>query len=84
MCSFLQIFRTPEGMLSTEQGVYIAESISAKNTKQPKGRFRVYDSNDDLVTAFIFSSIVCAFSEGKSLPFAFLTGFEHVAGKRKF
>ncbi|XP_019193907.1 PREDICTED: eIF-2-alpha kinase activator GCN1 isoform X6 [Ipomoea nil] len=44
----IQIFRTPEGMLSTEQGVYIAESISSKNTKQPKGRFRVYDSNDDL------------------------------------
>nr|GLL41414.1 V-type proton ATPase catalytic subunit A-like [Ipomoea trifida] len=42
-----QIFRTPEGMLSTERGVYIAESISAKNTKQSKGRFRVYDSNDD-------------------------------------
>nr|GMC76266.1 eIF-2-alpha kinase activator GCN1 isoform X17 [Ipomoea batatas] len=44
----IQIFRTPEGTLSTEQGVYIAESISAKNTKQPKGRFRAYDSNDDL------------------------------------
>nr|GLL47940.1 chromatin-remodeling complex ATPase chain-like protein [Ipomoea trifida] len=28
--------------------LYIAESISAKNTKQPKGRFRVNDSNDDL------------------------------------
>ncbi|XP_019193924.1 PREDICTED: eIF-2-alpha kinase activator GCN1 isoform X21 [Ipomoea nil] len=48
LCYFIQIFRTPEGMLSTEQGVYIAESISSKNTKQPKGRFRVYDSNDDL------------------------------------
>nr|GMD91077.1 eIF-2-alpha kinase activator GCN1 isoform X17 [Ipomoea batatas] len=44
----IQIFRTPEGMLSIEQGVYIAESISARNTKQPKGRFRVYESNDDL------------------------------------
>ncbi|KAF5735270.1 translational activator GCN1 [Tripterygium wilfordii] len=30
----IQIFHTPEGMLSTEQGVYIAESFVAKNTKQ--------------------------------------------------
>ncbi|CAH9129951.1 unnamed protein product [Cuscuta epithymum] len=44
----IQIFRIPEGMLSTELGVYIAESVSAKNTKQPKGRFRAYDSNDDM------------------------------------
>nr|GLL47148.1 eIF-2-alpha kinase activator GCN1 isoform X7 [Ipomoea trifida] len=34
----IKIFRIPEGMLSTEQGVYIAASISAKNTKQPKCR----------------------------------------------
>ncbi|GLT74735.1 hypothetical protein SLA2020_465160 [Shorea laevis] len=32
----IQIFRTPEGILSTEQGVYIAESIGAKNGKQAK------------------------------------------------
>ncbi|CAN4115226.1 unnamed protein product [Withania somnifera] len=42
----IQIFQTPEGMLSTEQGVYIAESVATKNTKQPKGRFRLYDNND--------------------------------------
>ncbi|KAI4350125.1 hypothetical protein L6164_010637 [Bauhinia variegata] len=44
----IQIFRTPEGMLSTEQGVYVAESIAAKNTKQAKGRFRMYDDEDGL------------------------------------
>ncbi|CAJ1961186.1 unnamed protein product [Sphenostylis stenocarpa] len=42
----IQIFHTPEGMLSTEQGVYVAESVSAKNTKQAKGRFRMYDDED--------------------------------------
>ncbi|GMP21854.1 hypothetical protein CsSME_00000112 [Camellia sinensis var. sinensis] len=30
----IQIFHTPEGMLSSEQGVYIAESVAATNTKQ--------------------------------------------------
>nr|KYP71848.1 Translational activator GCN1 [Cajanus cajan] len=42
----IQIFRTPEGMLSTEQGVYVAEAVAAKNTKQAKGRFRMYDDED--------------------------------------
>ncbi|KAL2345847.1 hypothetical protein Fmac_007132 [Flemingia macrophylla] len=42
----VQIFRTPEGMLSTEQGVYVAEAVTAKNTKQAKGRFRMYDDED--------------------------------------
>ncbi|KAG5549672.1 hypothetical protein RHGRI_014840 [Rhododendron griersonianum] len=44
--SDIQIFRTPEGMLSSEQGVYVAESIASKNTKQAKGRFRVYDDHE--------------------------------------
>ncbi|XP_021281649.1 protein ILITYHIA isoform X2 [Herrania umbratica] len=30
----IQIFRTPEGILSNEQGVYVAESITSKNMKQ--------------------------------------------------
>jgi HEAT repeat protein len=43
----IQIFRTPEGTLSTEQGVYIAESITtANNIKQAKGRFRAYDNSN--------------------------------------
>lgn len=46
---YLQIFNTAEGMLSTEQGVYVAEAVAAKNTKQAKGRFRVYDNDDDMV-----------------------------------
>ncbi|KAE9616079.1 putative translational activator Gcn1 [Lupinus albus] len=44
----VQIFHTPEGILSTEQGVYVAESVAVKNTKQAKGRFRMYDVEDGL------------------------------------
>ncbi|KAK6915301.1 hypothetical protein RJ641_020418 [Dillenia turbinata] len=44
----IQIFNTPEGMLSSEQGVYIAESVAAKNTKQAKGRFRMYEEQEDM------------------------------------
>ncbi|CAL9013755.1 unnamed protein product [Prunus brigantina] len=36
-------FRFPEGLLSSEEGVYIAESVAAKNVKQAKGRFRMYE-----------------------------------------
>ncbi|KAF7805246.1 protein ILITYHIA [Senna tora] len=46
--SDIRIFHTPEGILSTEQGVYVAESVAAKNTKQAKGRFRMYDDQDGL------------------------------------
>ncbi|CAL0308828.1 unnamed protein product [Lupinus luteus] len=44
----VQIFHTPDGMLSTEQGVYVAESVAVTNTKQSKGRFRMYDVDDGL------------------------------------
>ncbi|XP_059665692.1 protein ILITYHIA isoform X2 [Cornus florida] len=44
----IQIFHTPDGTLSSEQGVYIAESVAVKNTKQAKGRFRMYENNDDM------------------------------------
>lgn len=46
---FVQVFHTPEGVLSNEQGVYVAESITAKNTKQAKGRFRMYEDQNDMV-----------------------------------
>ncbi|KAK4397653.1 protein ILITYHIA [Sesamum angolense] len=46
--SIVLIFRTPEGMLSTEQGVYIAESVVSKNVRQAKGRFRVYGGDDTM------------------------------------
>lgn len=49
---FVQIFNTPDGMLSSEQGVYIAESVVASNAKQAKGRFRVYDDPEDIVSVF--------------------------------
>ncbi|KAB1202522.1 Translational activator GCN1 [Morella rubra] len=45
---FEKVFHTPEGMLSSEQGVYVAESVTAKNTKQAKGRFRTYEDQNDM------------------------------------
>ncbi|KAG6388178.1 hypothetical protein SASPL_153377 [Salvia splendens] len=54
----IQIFRTPEGVLSTEQGVYIAESVASKNVKQAKGRFRIYDKDDDLDQVSSNNSVV--------------------------
>ena len=36
-------------MLSSEQGVYIAEVIVDKNVKHAKGRFKMYDDDDDQV-----------------------------------
>ncbi|XP_074569489.1 LOW QUALITY PROTEIN: protein ILITYHIA-like [Curcuma longa] len=47
----IKIFYTPEGQLSTEQGVYVAETIAAKNSRQPKGRFKVYGDQDGLGNA---------------------------------
>ncbi|KAK4487622.1 hypothetical protein RD792_005728, partial [Penstemon davidsonii] len=44
----IQIFRTPEGMLSSEQGVYVAESVASKNVRQAKGRFRGYGKDDSM------------------------------------
>lgn len=43
----IKIFNTPEGTLSSEQGVYIAELVSDKNIKQAKGRFKSYDDQAD-------------------------------------
>ncbi|KAJ6854774.1 protein ILITYHIA isoform X2 [Populus alba x Populus x berolinensis] len=45
--SDIRIFHTPEGMLSREQGVYVAESVASKNTRQAKGRFRMYEDHND-------------------------------------
>lgn len=41
-------------MLSTEQGVYIAELVTGNNQKQAKGRFRVYDNDNGSVNVDIF------------------------------
>nr|CAD1820930.1 unnamed protein product [Ananas comosus var. bracteatus] len=45
--SDIKIFYTPEGQLSSEQGVYVAETVATKNTKLAKGRFRAYDDQDE-------------------------------------
>uniref|UniRef100_A0A0E0D5U2 TOG domain-containing protein n=1 Tax=Oryza meridionalis TaxID=40149 RepID=A0A0E0D5U2_9ORYZ len=42
----IKILYTPEGQLSTEQGIYVAEAVASKNTKLAKGRFRAYDDQD--------------------------------------
>ncbi|KAJ6871119.1 hypothetical protein NC652_036708 [Populus alba x Populus x berolinensis] len=47
LCGYYRIFHTPEGMLSSEQGVYVAESVASKNTRQAKGRFRMYEDHND-------------------------------------
>ncbi|XP_056168131.1 protein ILITYHIA isoform X1 [Syzygium oleosum] len=46
--SDIQIFQTPDGVLSSEQGVYVAESVTSKNTKLAKGRFRMYEDEDGM------------------------------------
>jgi hypothetical protein len=58
----IQVFCTPEGMLSSEQGVYVAESIAAKNTKQAKGRFRMYEDQNDTVLLHVSSLLLLPFS----------------------
>ncbi|KAL3654018.1 eIF-2-alpha kinase activator GCN1 [Castilleja foliolosa] len=68
----IQIFRTPEGMLSTEQGVYIAESVVSKNVKQAKGRFRLYDNDDSS------DQVISSHSTKRDLPNKEVTG----AGKK--
>ncbi|CAL2250765.1 unnamed protein product [Prunus armeniaca] len=39
--------RFHEGLLSSKQGAYIAESIAAKNMEQAKSRFRMYEDATD-------------------------------------
>uniref|UniRef100_A0A0E0KIC1 TOG domain-containing protein n=1 Tax=Oryza punctata TaxID=4537 RepID=A0A0E0KIC1_ORYPU len=46
VASIPTILYTPEGQLSTEQGIYVAEAVASKNTKLAKGRFRAYDDQD--------------------------------------
>lgn len=63
--SFCQVFYTPEGMLSSEQGVYIAEIVAARNTKQSKGRFRMYEEQDGVVLLYkylVFRFLLFTFS----------------------
>lgn len=49
-----QIFFTPEGMLSVEQGVYIAETVTSKNMKLARGRFRSYEDQNGSVSSSSF------------------------------
>jgi hypothetical protein len=54
------IFNTLEGVLSTEQGVYIAEVVMDRNVKGARGRFKMYD--DDEVPPLRPSSLTISLS----------------------
>ena len=71
-----QIFHTPEGMLFTEQGVYVAESVTAKNTKQAKGRFRMYDDEDGEVH-YNFFHFLCFIPEFQLVILCFFFNQDH-------
>ncbi|POO02948.1 Proteasome component Ecm29/Translational activator Gcn [Trema orientale] len=64
----IRIFHTPEGMLSSEQGVYVAESVAIKNMKQAKGRYRMYDDEDDAGHAIPNHSVKREQAVGKREP----------------
>jgi hypothetical protein len=46
----LQIFNTPDGILSTEEGLYKAEVVQDKNRRGARGRFKMYDDDEDEVS----------------------------------
>jgi hypothetical protein len=48
-------------MLSSEQGVYVAESVASKNTRQAKGRFRMYEDHNDMVVIIPFHLFLLLF-----------------------
>ncbi len=50
-----QIFNTEEGMLSTELGVYVAETVTDKNVRGARGRFKMY-GDDEVFSLSMFSS----------------------------
>ncbi|KAM6596352.1 hypothetical protein CsatA_006876 [Cannabis sativa] len=64
----VRIFHTPEGMLSNEQGVYVAESVATKNMKQAKGRFRMYEDEDDAGNGISNHSVKREQAAGKREP----------------
>lgn len=61
--------------MSTEQGVYIAETVASKNSKLAKGRFRAYDDQDAVIFCscklFFLNILIVVCDElvaSKSLP----------------
>eukprot|EP00850_Spirogloea_muscicola_P017739 SM000155S01668 [mRNA] locus=s155:261471:283828:+ [translate_table: standard] len=43
----LLVYNTPEGTLSSDTGIYVAEVRQDRNIRQARGRFRMYDSVDE-------------------------------------
>lgn len=56
-------------MLSSEQGVYIAETVVTKNAKLAKGRYRLYEDLDDSVRSDAFHFFVLNTSKSYILKF---------------
>lgn len=52
-----QIFNTEEGVLSSELGVYRAETVTDKNVRGARGRFKMY--GDDEVYLLSLRSLSC-------------------------
>jgi hypothetical protein len=76
ICEYLQIgqiFNTLEGVLSTEQGVYIAEVVMDRNVKGARGRFKMYD--DDEVPPLLPSSLTLSLSLSLFEKFRFAAEF---------
>eukprot|EP00850_Spirogloea_muscicola_P020733 SM000225S07012 [mRNA] locus=s225:44176:68989:+ [translate_table: standard] len=47
----LLVYNTPEGTLSSDTGIYVAEVRQDRNIRQARGRFRMYDSVDEPAVA---------------------------------
>lgn len=42
-----QVYQTPQGVLSSEDGVYVATVVKDKNVRQARGRMKLYGDLDD-------------------------------------
>ena len=42
----MQIYNTPEGVLSSEEGVYVAALVRDKNVRLARGRMKMYDEEE--------------------------------------
>jgi hypothetical protein len=45
----IKIFNTEEGVLSSELGVYRAETVTDKNVRGARGRFKMYGDDEEVV-----------------------------------
>ena len=43
----MQIYNTPDGVLSSEEGVYVAALVRDKNVRLARGRMKMYDDDEE-------------------------------------